>query len=65
MHRRHVHDCVDTRCRLCGALTTAEAKERVEDHDMGYVPDTVCSLLGWLAVVALVCEDFIDADPAY
>ncbi|WP_405812963.1 MULTISPECIES: peptidoglycan-binding protein [unclassified Streptomyces] len=55
----------ETRFHLRGAVTNAEAVERVENHDMGYVPDVVCSLPKWIAVVAFVCEDFIDPDPAY
>ncbi|WP_435271145.1 peptidoglycan-binding domain-containing protein [Streptomyces sp. 1222.5] len=55
----------ETRFRLRGAVTNAEAKERVDNHDMGYIPDTVCSLPGWLGVLSFACEDFVDPDPAY
>ncbi|MFE5753365.1 peptidoglycan-binding protein [Streptomyces massasporeus] len=55
-----------TRFRLRGAVTNAEAVERVEKHDMGYIPDLVCSSPAkWFGPLFLVCEDLIDADPAY
>lgn len=55
-----------TRFRLRGAVTNAETVERVEKHDMVYIPDVVCSSPAkWFVPLFLLCEDLVNPDPAY